>query len=169
MRETRIGNTFSKFTAIHRPWGKLHGGIFRYKTFCMRVLARRTFLRFRYCSIHVKMHVLLTYSAVKHRVSMGSRNLVPAVSPMSGSLTFDTEKKEDRKIERGEFITPPRPTGRRSNQGPVFKRLFYEYCHSKCANTNLPNSKCVNSTNFRIWINWAIEQVLYHMNTRIVV
>ena len=33
---------------------------------------------------------------------------------MSGSPTFDTEKKENRKIERGEFITPPRPTGRRS-------------------------------------------------------
>ena len=61
------------------------------------------------------MHVLLTYSAVKRRVSMGSRNLMPAVSPMSGSPTFDTEKKH-RKIERGEFITPPRPTGRRSNE-----------------------------------------------------
>ena len=35
---------------------------------------------------------------------MGSRNLVPAVSPMNGSPTFDTEKKENRKIERGEFI-----------------------------------------------------------------
>ena len=86
----------------------------------MRIFARRTFLRFRYCSIHVKKHVLLTYSAVKRRVSMGSRNLVPAVSSMSGSPTFDTEKKkkkENRKIERGEFITPPRPrpTGRRSN------------------------------------------------------
>ena len=93
MRETRIGNTFSKFTAIHRPWQKLHGGICRYKTFCMRVFARRTFLQFRYCSIRVKMHVLLTYSAIiKRRVSMGSRNLVPAVSPMSGSPTFDTEK-----------------------------------------------------------------------------
>ena len=86
MQETRIGNTFSKFTAIHRPWRKFHGGICRYKTFCMRVFARRTFLRFRYCSIHVyKMHVLLTYSAVKRRVSMGSRNLVPAVSRMSSS------------------------------------------------------------------------------------
>ena len=81
----------------------------------MRIFARRTFLRFRYCSIHVKMHVLLTYSAVKRRVSMGSRNLVPAVSPMSGSPTFDTEKKRKQKIERGKFITPPRPTGRRSN------------------------------------------------------
>ena len=114
-RETRIGNTFSKFTAIHRPWRKLHGGICRYKTFCMRVFARRTFLRFRYCSLHVKMNVLLTYSAVKRGVSMGSRNLVPAVSPMSGSPTFDTEKKENRKVERGEFISPSRPTARRSN------------------------------------------------------
>ena len=97
VREIRIGNTFSKFTAIHRPWRKLHGGIYRYKTFCMRVFTRRTFLQFRYCSIHVKMHVLLTYSAVKRRVSMGSRNLVPAVSPMSGSLTFDTERKKTEK------------------------------------------------------------------------
>ena len=32
---------------------------------------------------------------------------------MSGSPTFVTQKKE--KAERGEFITPPRPTGRRSN------------------------------------------------------
>ena len=36
-----------------------------------------------------------------------------AVSPMSGSPTCDTEK--NRKTERGEFITPPRLTGRRSN------------------------------------------------------
>ena len=114
MTETRIGNTFSKFTAIHRVWRKLGGGICRHKTFCMVIFARRTFLRFRYCSIHVKIHVLLTYTAVKPRVSMGSRNLVPAVSPMSGSPTFDTEKKENRKIERGEFITPPRPTSKRS-------------------------------------------------------
>ena len=66
--ETRIGNTLSKFTAIHRPWRKLPGGICRYETFCMRIFARRTFLRFRYCSIHVKIHVLLIYSAVKRRV-----------------------------------------------------------------------------------------------------
>ena len=77
-----------------RAWRKLRGGICRYKTFCMRIFARRTFLRFRYCSIHVKIHVLLTYSAVKRRVLMGSCNLVPAVSPMSGSPTFDTEKKK---------------------------------------------------------------------------
>ena len=35
---------------------------------------------------------------------------IPAVLPMSGSPTFDTEKKQ-----RGEFITPSRPTGRRGN------------------------------------------------------
>ena len=40
-----------------------------------------------------------------------------AVSPMSGSPTLNTEKK-NRKTERGEFITPPRPTGRRSNNSP---------------------------------------------------
>ena len=113
MTETRNGNTFSKFTAIHRAWLKLRGGSCCYKTLCMRIFARRTFLPFRYCSIHVKIHVLLTYSAVKRRVSMGSRNLVSAILAMSGSPTFQT-KKEHRKIERGEFITPPRPTGRRS-------------------------------------------------------
>ena len=93
------------------------------------------------------MHVLLTYSAVKRRVSMGSCNLVPALSAHfsiegyryakrtnvsffdpSSNLVFrskngtfvrghnDITKKERRKIERGEFITPPRPTGRRSNK-----------------------------------------------------
>ena len=61
MTETRIGNTLSKFTAIHRPWPKLCGGICCYKTFCMRIFARRNFLRFRFCSIHVKIHVLSTY------------------------------------------------------------------------------------------------------------
>ena len=50
-----------------RDWA-ICGGICRYKTFCMRIFERRTFLRFIYCSIHVKMHVLLTYFAVKRRV-----------------------------------------------------------------------------------------------------
>ena len=114
--ETRIGNTFSKFTAIHRAWRKLRGGICRYKTFCMRISARRTFLRFRYCSIHVKIHSLLTYSAVKRRVSMGSRKLGASGIAHERQPNFrHRKKKENRKIERGEFITPPRPTGRRSN------------------------------------------------------
>ena len=34
---------------------------------------------------------------------------------MSGSPTFDTEKKI-KKQKRGEFKTPPYPTGRRSNK-----------------------------------------------------
>ena len=38
MTETRIGNTLSKFTAIHCPWRKLRGGICRYETFCLRTL-----------------------------------------------------------------------------------------------------------------------------------
>ena len=111
MTETRIGNTFSKFTAIHRAWRKLRGGICRYKTFCTRIFALRTFLRFRYCSIHVKIHVLLTYSAVKCRVSMGSRNLVPAVSPMSGSPTFDTEKKRKQKNRARRIYNSATPYG----------------------------------------------------------
>ena len=57
-----------KVHRVHRPWPKLRGGICCYKTFCMRIFARRTFVRFIYRSIHVKMHVLFTYSAVKRRV-----------------------------------------------------------------------------------------------------
>ena len=30
------------------------------------------------------------------------------------------KKKENRKIQRGEFITPPRPTSRRSNKGKLY-------------------------------------------------
>ena len=43
-----------------------------------------------------------------------------AVSPMSGSPTFGTEKKQ----KRGEFKTPPRPTGRRSNNE---KKCYFFY------------------------------------------
>ena len=53
------------------------------------------------------MHVLLTYSAVKRRVSMGSRNLVPAVSPMRASPTFDTEKKRKQNKTPAQAFTPP--------------------------------------------------------------
>ena len=56
MTETRSQN----FTAIHRSSVKFRSGICRFKTFCMRIFARKTFLRFRCSSIHVKMHVLLT-------------------------------------------------------------------------------------------------------------
>ena len=40
----------------------------------------------------------------------------PAVSPMSGAPTFDIEKRQ----KRGEFKTPPRPTGRRSKKPSCF-------------------------------------------------
>ena len=63
MTETRSQN----FPAIRRSSVKFRGGICRFKTFCMRIFARKTFLRFGCSSIHVKMRVLLTYSA-KNRV-----------------------------------------------------------------------------------------------------
>ena len=59
MTETRSQN----FTATHRSSVKFRGGICRFKTFCMRILARKTFLRLRRSSVHVKMRVLLTYFA----------------------------------------------------------------------------------------------------------
>ena len=97
---------------------------------------------------------MLTYSAVKRRVSMGSRNLVPAVSPMSGSPTFDTEKTP-RKTERGEFITPPRPTageviiGNSGNCATVdlaclhrMKSHICTHIGTRCQNANAANATC---------------------------
>ena len=60
MTETRSQN----FTAIHRSSVKFRGGICRFKTFCMRIFARKTFLRLRCSSIHIKMRVVLTYFAI---------------------------------------------------------------------------------------------------------
>ena len=51
MTETRAQN----FTAIHRSSVKFRGGSCRFKTFCMRIFARKTFLQFRCSSIDVKM------------------------------------------------------------------------------------------------------------------
>ena len=48
----------------------------------------------------------------------------PAVSPMSGSPTFDTEKKQTR----GEFKTPPYPMGRRSNYCIMAQRFTFRGC-----------------------------------------
>ena len=59
MTEARSQN----FTAIHRSSVKFRDSICRFKTFCMRVFARKTFLRLRWSSIHVKMRVLLTHFA----------------------------------------------------------------------------------------------------------
>ena len=50
-----------------------------------------------------------------------------------------TPKKKPRKIERGEFITPPRPTGRRSNkQRFSFKVIL---------NPTQPQLNCINVLN----------------------
>ena len=47
----------------------------------------------------------------------------PAVSLMSGSPTFDIDKRK-KKQKRGEFTTPPRPTGRRSNKNSIITHMY---------------------------------------------
>ena len=68
-------------------------------------------------------HILLEME-FKSRVDMGSdsnRYSVQRYSPWTAAQlsTPKKKKKENRNIERGEFITPPRPTGRRSNKTPA--------------------------------------------------
>ena len=92
MTETRSQN----LAAIHRYSVKFRGGICRFKTISIRIFARKTFLRFRCSSIHVKMRVLLTYSARNcvQTPCLGRLTwLVPAVSTMSAAPTCDTEKQ----------------------------------------------------------------------------
>ena len=48
------GNTLSKLHRDTSLSGRFRGGICRFKTFCMRILARKTFLRFRCSSIMLK-------------------------------------------------------------------------------------------------------------------
>ena len=64
MTETLSQNFF----AIYRSFAVEFVKVCRYKTFWIAIFARRTFFRFRYYSIRVKVHVLLTYFAVKRRV-----------------------------------------------------------------------------------------------------
>ena len=133
-------------TAIHRPWRKLRGGICRHKTFWMQIFARTTFLLLRCCcSIHVKLCVLATYSARNWVQKSWLRQQYTAVSPISGSPTCDTEKNP-RKTERGEFITPLRPTSRRSNYvGRLLCNFLPELC---CASMLVPRLKVsMNSKN----------------------
>ena len=69
-----------------------------FKTYLVRIFARRTLFPFRYFSIHVKMRVSLTYSAIEWvKMNVANSNALnsrekPAVSPMSGSPTFDIDK-----------------------------------------------------------------------------
>ena len=58
MTEARSQN----LTTIHRSSLKFRGGICRFKTLCMRIFARKTFLRFRCSSIHVKTLASLTWN-----------------------------------------------------------------------------------------------------------
>ena len=63
-------------------------------------------------------HILLEIE-FKSRVDMGSdsnRYTAQWYSPWAAAQLSKREKIRNRKIERGEFITPPRPTGRRSNE-----------------------------------------------------
>ena len=59
MTETRSQN----FTAIYRSVAVEFVKVCRYKTFWIRIFARRTFLLFRCYSIHVKVRVLVAESA----------------------------------------------------------------------------------------------------------
>ena len=54
----------------------------------------------------------------------------PAVSPMSDSSTFDIDKWR-KKQKRGEFATPPRPTGRRSSNNDQCMRYSIAIPHSR--------------------------------------
>ena len=97
-------------TAIHRPWRKHRGRICRFKTFWMRIFERTTFLLLRCCSIHGKLCVLATYSA--------TIELKVVAQTMHSGITHERSadfRHGKKKQKRGEFITPPRPTGRRSN------------------------------------------------------
>ena len=55
------GNTLSKVNRDSSFLAKFGGGIGCCKALWMGIFARRTFLRFRCCSIHVRMCVLFRY------------------------------------------------------------------------------------------------------------
>ena len=57
---------------------------------------------------------------------------------MSGAPTFDTGKKQ----KRGEFITPPRPTGRRSNKS-IAERI------NRCVMTEIGESVRILKKSFK--------------------
>ena len=80
----------------HHSSVKFRGGICRFKTFCMRIFARKTFLRFRCSSIHVKMRVLLTFHW-KLSLNAVFRSAHAACAqryhPLAAAPTSDTEKK----------------------------------------------------------------------------
>ena len=62
LSETRSLNS-PRFIALGESLAVEFIKICRYKTFWMRIFVRRTFLKFRCCSIHVKLYGLVKYSA----------------------------------------------------------------------------------------------------------
>ena len=78
---------------IHRSFAVEFIKICRYKTFWMRIFAPRTFLLFSCCSIHVKMCVMVRYSARKFTLNIGLKTAM--FSGMSAAPTSDTEKKPE--------------------------------------------------------------------------
>ena len=86
-------NTLSKFHRDLSPFAEEFVKVCRYKTFWIRISARRTFLLFRCYSIHVKLCVLeveIEFKRVRAHAAACT-----AVSPMSGSPTSGTLKKQN--------------------------------------------------------------------------
>ena len=84
---------------IHRPFAMKSVKICRFKTFWMRIFARRTFFPFRCFSIHGKMCVFWTYCILlKNEFKRWAHTARSALSLMSGSPTSNTDKTETQQI-----------------------------------------------------------------------
>ena len=100
-------------TAIHRPSRKLRGGICRYETFWMGIFERTTS-----CCLDVVVYML---NCVFWRHIPLEIEFKVVAQTMHSGVTHERcadfrHGKKIKKQKRGEFITPPRPTGRRSNK-----------------------------------------------------
>ena len=98
-------------TAIHRPWRKLRGGICGCECESLHVQPS--------CCVNVVVYMLncVFWRHIPLEIEFKSRSSdsnAQRYHPLAVAQLV-TPKKKTRKIERGEFITPPRPTGRRSN------------------------------------------------------
>ena len=89
---------------MHRSSVNFRGGICRYKTFCMRIVALRTFLRLNVCFVNIFRKKLSLNAVFRSAHTAGASGI--AHERRHRFLT--PKKKENRKFERGEFITPPR-------------------------------------------------------------
>ena len=84
-----------RFIALGKSFAVKFIKICRYKTFWMRIFVRGIFLLFRSCSIHVKLCVLLKYSArnceFKNCGDLGSDNKLQRYHPWAvGLLIHDS-------------------------------------------------------------------------------